>query len=650
MLAAIWETEKKDTIELMLPFAIYAIGKTTSLGGQIDIDQVSKILSSDFGFDEIPHSVLYKIFKRLTKKTILTKKAQKHVLQKDLSETCNSVDLQLAQSKVQTDSVVAALTEYLNYRKDRIFKKDMCQEEVRNCFANFLENNGYYIYVEISKLRDTLARRNEGKSRGNSVLNYHIAQFILAEYDSNSELFSHIDNIAKGLLLSRVVYGYSDVQYNEKFKNIEIFLDTALLLNVFGFKGSEKNSAAKQLVEILHTNHVPIRCFKHNYSEVYKIVEAYRHNILDRSNRYGQTLEYFDDYKYSVADMDRVLANLEEYFRAEGIEIVNTPSLSSDGTGVIGAKDFASAIGEAELEKHLSEINYRNKEALNNDVSSISAIYTLRRGQSFKKIEQCKALFVTTNWRLAHAAQKFINDTDGSIPLLINDLDLTTLLWLKNHKRFSDLPTLKLIEVARLSLKPTEEIRKEFIKKIEQFEREPAVTKEIAAGYRQLIYTDAEKFMELIDADPENVPQIERQDLDQLLSQRYNQKLTSENEDLKFERDETKRKLWADAQEREDAAGRLVENSLKCFAGLIILALLSTGAFGLLIQEQAGNNIVFAVTTILGFIGLIDIVIPRLHLINKVIVIFANKRRAQVRKKEHLRIKKIVSPADDGRL
>ena len=154
--------------------------------------------------------------------------------------------------------------------------------------------------------------------------------------------------------------------------------------------------------------------------------------------------------------------------------------------------------------------------AISNDVESIYAIHILRQGKTFKKIEKCKALFVTTNHSLVYATQEFINNTSSSVPLLISDLELTSLLWLKNPKRFSDFPTLKLIESARISLEPTEQIRTEFIKKIEQFKNEPTVTEERAAAYRQLIYTEKEKLMELIDANPENISNIQLADLEDI--------------------------------------------------------------------------------------------------------------------------------------
>ena len=47
-------------------------------------------------------------------------------------------------------------------------------------------------------------------------------------------------------MLSGVVYGYIDVKYDEKFKDVCVYVDTTLLLCIFAFKSDEQNTAASQ--------------------------------------------------------------------------------------------------------------------------------------------------------------------------------------------------------------------------------------------------------------------------------------------------------------------------------------------------------------------------------------------------------------------
>lgn len=636
MLAAIWEQEKKDNLELILPFVIYSIGKNFSVGNRVDITSIATYLSTNLGFYDMPHSVLQKAFRRLSKRNILERKNLGFFLKIDLSEKCSTIDLQLQQAQKNTDEVIKALTEYLNQQKERFLKKDFSEKEIKNHFIEFLETKGYFVYEKIEKLQEISAREN--------TIYYHIAQFIIAEYHKKTVVFSYIENIVKGLLLSRVIYGYVDVTYNEKFKDVCVYVDTTLLLCIFAFKSDEQNTVASQLVKILFNNNISIKCFRHNYDEVYKIIEAYKYNILNPSNRHGQTIEYFDKLRYSASDVERVLRNLEDYFKERSIEIVDTPTLSSDGSGTIVESDFQKAIGETELKEHLSKkVFYKNDMAISNDVESISAIHILRQGKTFKKIEKCKALFVTTNHSLVYATQEFINNTSSSVPLLISDLELTSLLWLKNPKRFSDFPTLKLIESARISLEPTEQIRTEFIKKIEQFKNEPTVTEERAAAYRQLIYTEKEKLMELIDANPENISNIQLADLEDISRQHYSSQLNDENKKLKQQLEESARKIRTESNEKVERVREITAKILKIIIWIFFAIVFIVGIISIYTQwKESNNNYRSFILLGFSFLGIIDAIVPRCRRVNKLIMILANKRKMQVARKEQERIKKIL--------
>ena len=335
--------------------------------------------------------------------------------------------------------------------------------------------------------------------------------------------------------------------------------------------------------------------------------------------------------------------NLEDYFKEKSIEIVDTPSLSSDGSGTIVESDFQKAIGEIELKEHLSKkVFYKNDMAISNDVESISAIHILRQGKTFKKIEKCKALFVTTNHFLVDVVQRFLNDTSDSVPLLISDLELTSLLWLKNPKRFSDFPTLKLIESARISLEPTEQIHTEFIKKIEQFKNEPTVTEERASAYRQLIYTEKEKLMELIDGRPENISNIQLTDLEDISRQHYNSQLNDENKRLKQQIEEREKKIRIESNEKVERVGEITAKILKFSAWVFFAALLIISIKTLYTQWKETINYNAIILLGVTVLGLVDAIIPRYRRVNKLITILANKCKMQVAKKEQERIRKIL--------
>ena len=82
--------------------------------------------------------------------------------------------------------------------------------------------------------------------------------------------------------------------------------------------------------------------------------------------------------------------------------------------------------------------NYaENKETMQGiverDVKSIAAIGRIRKDNKYKKIEDCKAIFVTTNYNLVESAEKCLEHKKyEEIGYIITDVELTTILWLKS--------------------------------------------------------------------------------------------------------------------------------------------------------------------------------------------------------------------------
>ena len=222
-------------------------------------------------------------------------------------------------------------------------------------------------------------------------------------------------------------------------------------------------------------------------------------------------------------------------------------------------------------------------------------------------------------------------------------MELTSLLWLKNPKRFSDFPTLKLIESARISLEPTEQIRTEFIKKIEQFKNEPTVTEERAAAYRQLIYTEKEKLMELIDANPENISNIQLADLEDISRQHYSSQLNDENKKLKQQLEERARKIRIESNEKVERVREITAKILKIIIWIFFAIVFIVGIISIYTQwKESNNNYRSFILLGFSFLGIIDAIVPRCRRVNKLIMILANKRKMQVARKEQERIKKIL--------
>jgi hypothetical protein len=165
---------------------------------------------------------------------------------------------------------------------------------------------------------------------------------------------------------------------------------------------------------------------KHTINEIIGILEGcqYRLRTGDLIDNHG-TMEYFLANNYTATDVDRLIYSVENEIEQKlKIRFFEKPSYTDELT-----------IDERGLTETLREsIKYTKEQALERDLTSISAIMRLRKLQSSIYIESCKALFITTNYNLAEVTKRYFlkEENNRIIPPVLPAYILTNLLWLKN--------------------------------------------------------------------------------------------------------------------------------------------------------------------------------------------------------------------------
>lgn len=337
--------------------------------------------------------------------------------------------------------------------------------------------------------------------------------------------------------------------------------------------------------------------------------------------------------------MQLVLGCLDMNLKKLGVDIVDVPNLNTLASGLVTTSDFEKIIDEEGLKNHLAgKISYSNDEALSNDIKSIKSINIIRNGKKLKRLNRCNSIFVTTNYRLVSKTCEFLSDKE-EVPLLMGDLDLTTILWLKNPKRFENFPTLKLLETAQMSLMPTEEIRRGFIKKVNELEKRGNIDGEAATIYRSLVYTAREEIMQLVAANPQNIKDVTSAELEDVTKQHYlgdtyeeNMRLKKEKTSLEEELAEIRERLEDKSRNKIESAGRVAETIVMGLFKFIFSILLIVGAYAL---WRANDRRYYGVMCILmGLLGFADSLSGRLHFINKLARVIGNKARVYMTEAE----------------
>jgi hypothetical protein len=264
--------------------------------------------------------------------------------------------------------------------------------------------------------------------------------------------FEFLTTIVKGSVLASVLYLDELGQATKSFRGLDFYFDTQFLLRACGFAGPAAADAARDLLTLLSAESARLRCFEHTMHEMEGILEAGLAIVRDprrKRNATGETISHFLEVGFQPSDIVAFIGGLRS--RLESLDIIVTPvpqvtmALSTD------------EVGFEELLK--AEVNYGRREQLVVDVNSLTAVHRLRKGRGTRRLEDSKAVFVTTNMKVVGAARKQFSDdyAGGCIPVAMGANDLAALAWLKQPGTVPDLPAKVIVADAYAALCPPDD-------------------------------------------------------------------------------------------------------------------------------------------------------------------------------------------------
>lgn len=439
MLSAIFEENRQDNIALLIPFVIKIIYDDNDVSENDIVDR----MQSTYSFHNFPHAICKLIINRLKKQQIIKQENGKYIFLSDVSRKVKEFTERHEKSKKEVDEIIHDLSDY--FKKNTNIK--LSYMDCRNSFAMFLDQNGYLLYEDLGN--STRINKNIDS------ITYHIGRFINGHIDKQDMIYNYLINIVEGSLIANALYVNIDNEKNTNLRKLTCFFDTPFMLRVLELKLPDENKSALELVSLLKELKAEIKCFRHNFNEIENILEEY---IKNYGKPQEKTLENLIIKNYSETDVRNLLNSLDTLFANLGIEIVDIPSYDKN--------KYKNVIDEKKLNENLIN-TYKNKNTnpkiIENDVKSVSAIMRLRDGKEYRKLEDCNAVFVTTNKDIRIETVKLLNlDTNFKISPVMSDIDLTAVVWLKSMISNKKIPEMKLTENAIAAIKPSISLRKKF--------------------------------------------------------------------------------------------------------------------------------------------------------------------------------------------
>lgn len=482
MITAIWETHKKDNIDLLIPFAQYIIADDYCINQQIDIEHIANRMK-DFGFNKIPEAIVLIIFKRLCKKqyeNVLVYKNSNYYLNNDLSSFKNDFDTKYKLQKRKTDDLINAFINYYQERTGICLKK----EDARNVFKEFLEIKSYDILCETEELNNITTKHSREREK------FHMAQFILKNLNENSDLKDSIVNISTGALLSSAVYIDTDFKSFKKrpLENLEVYFDTTLLLYALGYKTNYQKESMDILLELLKNCGAKLCYYSATLQEVKNILCAYQHRTSEMA---GQTLEKFDEMGVTYNAVEVYIFELKNELSKLGFEEKEFLPYPENMDNLPYSK--SAFIDEKGLDEYLkSKIkSYKHKqEQLDNDIGCISSVCRQRKGFDVENLENCTIIWVTSNNFLCKCVADFLKVKNCVAPA-VSYSELVTELWIKYSNKDKNIPKLTMYENASMALTPNKAIINKLQDYITSLEKDKKISPEYAAFARNNFYKSA---------------------------------------------------------------------------------------------------------------------------------------------------------------
>ncbi len=438
-----WDRLGRDYIENFVP--LIAESLRNSPDDVVSLPDLQVDIKNRFGL-QLPLNPLRQMLNRAAKHGLVRRQSGVFYRERDRLSNSGFAD---ARNMVigLYDRIVGRLIEYARTKHNSEWTEDQANQAVQAFLGEYgLE----LLYCRAERTAIPL----DGAPR-NSV--YVVGTFLNLARETDQQLLEDFAVLVKGYLLANAMYLPEPGRVAQRFRNTRVYLDSSVIIFALGYAGDERQAPCEELINLAREYGADLRCFQVTLDEIRRILDACAARLRSGhpQDAYGPTVEWLIESGKTPSDIELIIARLPTRIRSFGIVVEDMPPRIAEFQ--LDEAGFERAIEEA--------IGYFNPRARLHDVDCVAAVAQLRRDRSAFDIEQCGALFVTSNFELARTTRLFFqaDAPEGAVALCITDSSLGNLLWLKNPTRAPDLPEKLLLADAFAAMQPSEALWKAYL-------------------------------------------------------------------------------------------------------------------------------------------------------------------------------------------
>jgi hypothetical protein len=443
-----------DYLDYLVPFVCEVVASQADR--PVNVTDVKKALRAEFGL-RLPAAPVELVLKRLARRKILENRAGIYVPGRKFRR--NSFQERRAKARSSIERVIESLQVFCDTR----FKKTLSRDDAVDAITVYLSRFSIQFlsaYARGTALPIVPKRTHEASFLVNS--------FIAGAYSEKSEVFEDIVVLVKGNMLANALICPDLEAIHGNFGGVRFFLDTPFVLRLLGLEGAPVFEAASELIELLRNLRASISIFNHTAYEVDQVLASCERRLEDPKARAPIIFEMRKAGK-TRSDLMLIRSRMDRFYGSHAISKWAAPNYEA-----------AFQIDEQVLQDAIAdEIHYMNPRALDYDINSIRSIYAIRQGLAPARLQNAKAVLVTTNRKLARVAYKFgrQHESTREVSSVITDFSLGNVAWLKAPLG-SDLPRHEIVATCFAALEPSAKLWARYVDEIAKLRAEGKVTVE----------------------------------------------------------------------------------------------------------------------------------------------------------------------------
>jgi predicted transcriptional regulator len=361
------------------------------------------------------------------------------------------VDAQKATINEQQRRLAIALVEFADKCGLRLDQQDSLDALLR-----FMEQEHVALVLDLAVAPKPAQRLKNTKTH---LVIANFVSYVLTG-DRGLEVYDALRRLLEGLVVYRAAFLPDLAQNPEKrFARIQLCFDTDLVFSIVGLNGPLEREYLALAVRVLRELGARCSVFEETLKEADGILahyEAAQPSMILTTAR-GSSLErHLLTAHLEPGEIRFERAMLRKRLSDVGVSVLKMPRRKPQYVG-----------DEAGLAAALVNPQKQDKDSprIWHDVNCIAAVRTLRAGHNTNRIDDARALFVSSSTSVIETARKHYEDREegcGTIPPMVHIRAITNIAWLKTPQPAKELKLLDAIALCCAALRPSEETWRKF--------------------------------------------------------------------------------------------------------------------------------------------------------------------------------------------